>query len=127
VPPGIEGLPAWTEQLASFRREHLVKHEDRAPGLSRHITALNVPTFSFEDLLKKFHLQSLDLLQIDTEGMDAQMLAWFPFHRIKPALLHYETAHMSPDEHQAVRRRLKELGYAVFVSDSPTDDMAVLF
>jgi FkbM family methyltransferase len=127
IPPGIEGLPAWTEQLASFRREHLQNHEDRAPGLSRHIVALNVQTLSFDDLLGKYQLQTLDLLQIDAEGADAQLLAWFPFHRVKPAVLHYETAHMSSVEHQSVKQRLKELGYTVLVSDSPTDDMAVLF
>jgi FkbM family methyltransferase len=127
VPPGIEGLPAWTEQLASFRLEHLRNHEDRAPGLSRHIMTINVQTLSFEDLLDKYSLRSLDLLQIDAEGMDAQLLAWFPFHRIKPALLHYETAHMSQAEHQSVRQRLQCLRYTVLVSDSPTDDMAILF
>lgn len=127
IPPGIDGLPAWTEQLASFRREHLLNHEDRAPGLSRHIMTVNVQTLSFDDLLEKYQLQSLDLLQIDAEGMDAQLLDWFPFHHIKPALLHYEIAHMSPAEHQSVRQRLQSFGYTVLVSDSPTDDMAILF
>jgi FkbM family methyltransferase len=127
IPPGNEGLPAWTEQLASFRREHILNHEDRVPGLSRHIMTLNVQTLSFEDLLEKYQLQSLDLLQIDAEGMDVQLLAWFPFDCIKPALLHYETAHMSADEHQSVTQRLQCLGYTVRVSDSPTDDMAIIF
>lgn len=127
IPPGIDDLPAWTEQLASFRREHILNHEERAPGLSSHIVTLNVQTLSFDDLLDKYQLQSLDLLQIDTEGMDAQLLGWFPFHRIKPALLHYETAHLSSAEHQFVRKRLQRLGYTAFVSDSPTDDMAIIF
>ena len=36
VPSGIVGLPAWSEQLGSFDRAHLLKHEDRAPGLASH-------------------------------------------------------------------------------------------
>lgn len=126
VLPSIDELPAWTEQVASFRREHLLKHEVQAPGLSKHIVALKVPTLSFDDLLDKYNLQSLDILQIDAEGMDAQLLTWFPFHRIKPAILHYETVHMLPDEHQSIQRRLRALGYTVRTSDSPTDDMAIL-
>ena len=127
VPAGIAGLPEWTEQLASFDRNHILKHEDRAPGVSRHIVTSNVPTLSFHDLLDRCALKKLDLLQIDAEGMDAQLLAWFPFERIKPALLYYETVHMAPGDHAKVSHRLREMGYRVFTSESPTDDMAILF
>ena len=126
VPPGVEGLPSWTEQLASFDKEHVLKHEELAPGLSRHIVGVNVPTMTFDELLNKFELRSLDVLQIDAEGFDAQLLAWFPFERIRPALLHYETAHMKDSEHTQVSGRLNAMGYRVMVSDSPTDDMAFL-
>ena len=85
VSPGTDELPSWTEQLASFRREHILNHEDRAPGVSKHLMMCKVPTVSFEDLLDRYRVESLDVLQIDAEGMDAQLLAWFPFERIKPA------------------------------------------
>ena len=93
--PGDDELPSWTEQLASFRREHLIRHEDMAPGVSKHLSVRTVPTISFKDLLDRYGVESLDVLQIDAEGMDAQLLTWFPFERVKPALLHYETAHMT--------------------------------
>lgn len=127
VSPNIDVLPAWTEQLASFRREHISKHESLVPGLSEHIVTLNVDTLSFDDLLKRYKFRSLDLLQIDTEGMDGQLLSWFPFHRLKPAVLRYEVAHMSADEHGFVRRQLASLGYRVLASDSPTDDVVIRF
>jgi FkbM family methyltransferase len=110
---GADELPPWTEQLASFRKEHILSHEDRAPGVSKNLLMCKVPTMSFEDLLEKYGVESLDALQIDAEGMDAQLLAWFPFERIKPALLHYETAHMSADEQRVVRNRLRNLGYII--------------
>lgn len=127
IPSGIAGLPDWTEQLASFNKQHLLNHEEKAPGLSMHIVESKVQTLSFDDLLSKHELKTLDLLQIDAEGMDAQLLEWFPFERIKPALLHYEIAHMASQEHQSVKKRLQEFGYTVLASDSPTDDMAILF
>lgn len=126
VPAGIKDLPDWTEQLASFSIEHLLRHEERAPGLSRHIQKQAVQTISFGDLLDKFGLDSIDVLQIDAEGMDAQLLAWFPFDRIRPSVLHYETAHMLVDEQRAVRTRLEYFGYIVREDDSPLDNMAVL-
>lgn len=127
IPAGIPSLPKWTEQLASFDKSHLLKHEGEAPGLAVYIEVLNVQTVTFDELLQKSGLHKLDLLQIDAEGMDALMLAWFPFHRIKPGLLHYEVEHMSSIERQTVRSQLHDLGYRIFPGDSPTDEMAVLF
>jgi len=127
VPPGVAGLPLWAEQLASFDKAHLLKHEHQAPGLSQHIIAEEVATLTFDALLSKCDLQSLDVLQIDAEGFDAQLLAWFPFKRLKPALLHYEVAHMQASDHAEVSAQLHSLGYRVMSSDSPTDDMAFLF
>jgi FkbM family methyltransferase len=126
VSVGTDDLPGWTEQLASFRKEHILSHEDRAPGVSKRLTMRKVPTISFEDLLDRHHIKSLDVLQIDAEGMDAQLLTWFPFERIKPALLHYETVHMSAEEQEGIRSRLNDLGYKVRRSGS-MDNMAILF
>lgn len=127
IPSSIEGLPAWTEQLASFQKEHLLKHEDQAPGLSQHIQTRKVATISFNDLLDRYSVEALDVLQIDAEGLDAQLLAWFPFKRTKPAVLHYEVAHMTAEERRLVRKRLRGLGYTVLRSERPTDDMAICF
>ena len=126
VPRGSEGLPEWTEQLASFQLEHVRKHEAEAPGVAAAIRSEIIPTISFHDLLDTFALRSIDVLQIDAEGMDAQILGWFPFERLRPSVLHYETAHMAAAEHVAVRARLARLGYTVREADSPADDMAVL-
>lgn len=125
IPPGIPGLPQWTEQLASFKREHLENHEDRAPGLSSHIEASTVATISFGDLMDKFQVRRIDVLQIDAEGMDAQLLSWFPFERLKPAVVHYEIAHMAPGELEKTRTGLVSLGYSLHPSESPTDEIAI--
>lgn len=124
IRPGT-GLPAWTEQIASFRREHVEKHEEQARGLAAQIMAQAIPTISFADLIEKYRLRHIDVLQIDAEGMDAQLLQWFPFEQVRPGLLHYEVAHMKGDEESAVRERLTSFGYRVFVADAPTDAMAV--
>lgn len=126
IPPDTAGLPAWTEQIASFRLDHLEKHEPQAPGLTAHIRSQPIRTLSFHDLLNEFHVTAIDVLQIDAEGMDAQLLKWFPFQRLQPSVLHYEIAHMTAEEQHEIRARLEGLGYRVFEADSPTDAMAVL-
>ena len=113
VPPGVGGFPRWTEQLASFRRDHIVKHEGRVPGISDHIRSTTVATTSFEDLLERFNVRAVDVLQVDAEGFDAMLLSWFPFGRLKPGVVHYEIEHMSAKELAATRARLASFGYRV--------------
>ncbi len=127
IEPGTEGLPPWAEQVASFDLGHVLKHLEKLPGLERKVSARTVETLSFDDLLERYRVSFLDLLQIDAEGMDAQLLGWFPFERMRPGLLHYEATHMTPEEKPVVRRRLEALGYLVFESDSPADEMAISF
>ena len=126
IPRGIDGLPDWTEQLASFSVDHILKHEETVEGLSEHIHSQTVETISFGDLLNKFKLSKIDVLQIDAEGMDAQLLKWFPFEQVKPSVLHFETAHMTSTEHLEIRERLNGYGYFVREADSVLDDMAVI-
>lgn len=126
VSAGHGALPAWTEQLGSFDRNHLLKHEDRAPGLSEHIVTINVPTLTFSDILRDCDLTKLDLLQIDAEGMDAKLLGWFPFQSLKPSLVYFENAHMSSAEHERARSRLQGLGYTFCEPRGSHDDMAIL-
>ncbi|MCZ6675180.1 MAG: FkbM family methyltransferase [Verrucomicrobia bacterium] len=126
IPRGIDGLPDWTEQLASFSVDHVLKHEEIVEGLSAHIQSQTVETISFGDLLKTFKISKIDVLQIDAEGMDAQLLEWFPFEQVKPSILHFETAHMTSADHLEVRDRLESYGYFVREADSALDDMAVI-
>ncbi len=125
VRPGAD-LPPWIEQIASFSLDHLTKHEAQAPGLSAQIVEQPIRTVSFGDLLDEQRLDHIDVLQIDAEGMDGQMLRWFPFERVRPGVLYYETVHLPADEERAVRARLAGFGYRVFEADSPTDTMAIL-
>ena len=83
-------------------------------------------SLTFDALIDACGLRSLDVLQIDAEGLDARLLGWFPFDRLKPALLHYEIAHMTEAEHSDATGRLRDLGYAVMSGDSTTDEMAFL-
>ena len=95
VRSGIAGFPQWTEQLASFRKEHIAKHEKNVPGLSSQITSTTVKTISFQDLLDQFQVRSINVLQIDAEGVDALLLSGFFIDRVKPGVVHYEIEHMS--------------------------------
>lgn len=126
VRQGVGELPQWTEQIASFDMDHLRKHAADVPGITDAIEAVPVPTVTFERLLDDEGVQHLDLLQLDAEGFDAQLLAWFPWHRLRPGLVHYEVVHMAPIDREQLGARLESMGYRVFPGEGDTDDMAVL-
>lgn len=118
-----EGLPDWCGGLAGFSRESIEKHEAFAPGISQKILPLEVPTVTFEELLAELPSPELDLLQIDTEGFDAQLLAMFPFEKIRPHLIHFERKHLSVRDLDKCLSHLAENGYK-FAFDGGEDMIA---
>lgn len=122
----VEGddLPAWCGGLAGFSRESIEKHEPFAPGISKHITSFQVPTVPFVDLLAELDAP-LDLLQIDTEGFDAELLKMFPFDKSKPTLIHFERKHLSASVLDECLKHLQKFGYR-FAFDGQEDMLAYL-
>lgn len=116
-------LPAWCGGLAGFSRESIEKHEQFAPGISKCIVSMEVPTFPFSDLLSEL-ATPLDLLQIDTEGFDAQLLDIFPFQESQPSIIHFERKHLPPLTLDACLQKLASFGYR-FAFDGDEDMLAL--
>ena len=55
--------------ISSFKKQHLTKHGVK----SQHIISEPVSSISIADLIKKHNFNSLDLLDIDAEGYDANI------------------------------------------------------
>jgi hypothetical protein len=75
-------------------------------------------------VLDRLPCEQLDLLQIDTEGADAYILSLFPFSRVRPAIIHWETKHLSKKQREDCLDRLTGFGYR-FASSGDEDMMAV--
>ncbi|MDC0060903.1 FkbM family methyltransferase [Candidatus Pelagibacter sp.] len=59
--------------ITSFDKSHLLKH-----GVSKfHITTEKVNSISFNELIKKYSIENLDLLMIDAEGYDGDIIIDF--------------------------------------------------
>lgn len=117
--------PAWGRALASFDRAHLAKHAHLIPGLASMIIEESVACVSFTDVLRQLGSSEIDLLQIDTEGADAQVLGLFPFEDLRPAIVHWEISHLSREERAASLRRLARFGYR-FAESGSQDMLAVI-
>lgn len=121
-----ERAPAWAGALASFQQETILRHADLIPDLATMIRSESVDCIGFDAVLAKLPANRIDLLQIDTEGADADILVLFPFHRLRPAIVHWEIRHLSLRQREECLGRLVEFGYR-FATSGDQDMLALLF
>ena len=98
----------------------LAQHHRRFGSDTKEVRALEVPSLSVGSLLKMFHGERLHLLQVDTEGMDYQILKWFFDAGVEPDVLNFESLHLSKAERLASRRLLNARSYWWIESDQDT-------
>ncbi len=120
-----DGLPAWCGGLASFSRESILKHRELIAGLENFIRPEEVALIPFTELLESARILELDVLQIDTEGADAEILPMFPFDRLRPAIIHWEVKHLPKEELEGCLDRLASHGNR-FAPSGGEDMLAIL-
>jgi FkbM family methyltransferase len=85
--------------------------EARKLGLERYLEKVSVPAITFQDLLRKHQIGRVSLLQVDTEGMDHEIIKMALAAGIAPDMLHYEYVHMRHRERRDVLELLRAHGY----------------
>ncbi len=120
-----EQLVRWCGSIASFSKEHVLKHRWAVPGMEHLIEEVRVPTLSFPQLLEKYHVRQLDLVCIDVEGFDWEVMQQIPFDRWRPAAIMYEHVHLKDVEKAACERLLEGHGYTL--ARTSRDTLAVRY
>jgi hypothetical protein len=111
--------------MASFQRDNIVKHSYLVPGLEAMIKELTVNCIPFEDVMQRLPSERLDLLQVDAEGADGYILSLFPFDRVKPAIVHWESKNLTKSQQEEALDMLSKHGYR-FARSGEEDMLAVL-
>lgn len=111
VRPGTKG-PPWLFQLASFRRDVLLKHAPYIDGLEDSIITESVPTLTFDTLFKDSKTNP-DVLIVDTEGFDFEIIKLYNIKKRLPKLILYEHKHLSSEDQEMCIALLLESGYKV--------------
>lgn len=117
--PG-EDMPCWCDQLGSFFPEVVLEEEKHFPGLHNHLICEKVRCITFADLIRKYNIERVDLLFIDTEGYDYEIIKQIDFKKIKPKLILFEHLHLTPQDREACESLLAEHGYRIVRSDWDT-------
>jgi FkbM family methyltransferase len=117
-------VPVWAGGLASFDKNSIMKNAGSIPGLEQMIKSETVKCIPFGDVLTQVEGGSLDLLQIDAEGADALILSYFPFHQVRPAIIHWEVKHLTRVQQEETFDMLSKFRYR-FARSGGEDMIAV--
>jgi FkbM family methyltransferase len=118
-------VPVWARGMASFQLQNITKNSYLIPGLEANIKEILVPCIPFEDVLQQVPPGCLDLLQVDAEGADGYILSLFPYGRIKPAIIHWESKNLTKSQQEETLDMLYRYGYR-FARSGEEDMLAVL-
>jgi len=106
----------WARQLASFYKEHLLKHDI----LESEIQTEEVNCLTLQSITKNYEIKDLDILVIDTEGYDGEIVKMALEQKVLPNFIVFENAQLvqlySQAELDNLYGKLTDHGY-VWVHD----------
>jgi FkbM family methyltransferase len=111
------GVYEWVDQLSSFKKEVVESHMGVLPGVQEIIEEVQINCISLTDLFNKFSIKYLNLLQIDTEGYDAEIIRMIPFETMNIDLIIFEHIHLSQMDYKQVLKLLNRYGYKVKIQN----------
>jgi FkbM family methyltransferase len=88
---------------------------------------LTVPCLRLPTLLRKYNVQKIDLLMIDTEGADWMIARQLPLEKYRPRLVYLEYDHLQNCERTACIRHLQKAGYRVRLDQRRQELLAELY
>lgn len=115
APDKIKMLKKWSGGVASFDPQH----HKRSGTPSEYIIQEKVKCATLDEIVLKYDLKTIDLLQIDTEGYDTEIIKGIDFMKIKPAILRFEHGYMdgimNDSKIQEIFSLLNANGYQIIV------------
>ena len=89
-----------------------MSHAHSIPGIEDLIDEIPISTRTLTSILDEFKVTRLDFLIVDAEGYDGEIVRSFPFDRLHPKLVLYETKHLSRQDRSQTELVLREAGYS---------------
>lgn len=121
--------------LSSFRKESIERavrfQVDEHPEIRKSlpvteelIESQEIECSTLNQILENYHVNSLDVLLIDTEGYDFEIVKTIDFKKIRPAIIQLEHSHLSVSDTNDCYELLIRHDY--LLARGPTDTVAYL-
>jgi FkbM family methyltransferase len=100
-------------QFSSLYREHLETHGKKPHEIERIV----VPCRSLASLVTELGITTIDLLQIDAEGFDAEVVRMALKMRVRPSCINFEHRHLKRADRRTLFDLLNAYGYELDYDD----------
>jgi len=98
----------WASQIGSFDKNHILNHKNKRFDIKDDdIQITEVEFITFQDLVKKYSINSINKLQIDVEGAEYKIMNSIDYNKIKIKNIFFESKHFDGTFTEGVK--LKEI------------------
>jgi FkbM family methyltransferase len=118
-------FPQWAVGLGSFSKDLVLNHENQISNVHKHLVKETVKSITLKNLISKYKLKGIGLIQIDTEGYDYEILKTIDFKNARPDIIIFEYLHLSFYQYFSSINLLQENNYWVTRNHSSFDLIAV--
>ena len=104
-------------QIGSFDKNHILNHKNKRFDVKEDdIETIQIEFITFDDLIQKYSIKSIDKLQIDVEGAEYKIMNSINFQKIEINKILFESKHfdgtfVEGKKLQEIEEKLKSNGY----------------
>ncbi len=113
----------WASQIGSFDKNHILNHKNKRFDIKEDdIETIQIEFITFNDLIQKYSIKSIDKLQIDVEGAEYKIMNSINFQKIEIKKILFESKHfdgtfIEGKKLQEIEEKLKSNGYKLLQID----------
>tara|TARA_B100001121_G_scaffold283428_1_gene277518 strand:- start:1292 stop:1903 length:612 start_codon:yes stop_codon:yes gene_type:complete len=109
----------WASGIGSIDKKHILNHKNKRFNIQEEdISELEVDFITFNDLIKKYEINSIQKLQIDVEGAEYKILNEMNFKKIEIRSIQFESKHFDGTFNEGsnldeIKKKLITNGYKI--------------
>ena len=107
----------WASQIGSFDKNHILNHKNKRFDIKEDdIETIQIEFITFDDLIQKYSIKSIDKLQIDVEGAEYKIMNSINLQKIEINKILFESKHfdgtfIEGKKLKEIEEKLKSNGY----------------
>jgi FkbM family methyltransferase len=111
APADLPTDQTYASSIASGNPQTIARQLKIAPS---RLETIVVPALTLDELIAKHSFGDVHVLQIDVEGYDWQVLETIDLRRRSPAIIQFESGHLSNDDCNSAVEHLSRHGYEIY-------------
>jgi FkbM family methyltransferase len=109
----------WASAIGSFDKQHILNHKNKRFKIDNSdIEEINIQYLTFSNLIEKYAISEIEMLQIDVEGSEFEILNSIDYKNIKIQKILFEFKHFDGTFKEGtkldmIKKKLVNFGYSI--------------